>query len=181
MSESMQSFSKMMALGRTLTVDQVPEQSRQSLPVPVPAREDRPLRVAFMFCPAQALPGVTRMAPPNQIAWLDPHSGALLGVRPVTPASFGQSHPPREPLGEFRLAQGVTAESYLALRERLFQLYDLLFPIWAGQASAPEQARWGPSARELLQIFGQVGEPPLIPYYYSLGKDFFDWMRALAR
>jgi len=182
MSDAAMSFSQLMKLGRTQAGEQVSEQSRQSLPVPVPAREDRPLRIAFMYCPSQALPGVNRLAPPNQVVWLDPKSGALIAVRLVTPQSFGRQDPPREPLGEFRLPPGMTADHYLALRERLFQLYDLLFPAWAQLSPQPQdKALLQASAREFLQIFGQISEPPLIPYYYSLGLAYFDWVRALAK
>ncbi|HNT39612.1 MAG TPA: hypothetical protein PKO45_10890 [Rubrivivax sp.] len=174
-------FAQLMKLGRSLVADQVPDQSRQSLPVPVPARAERPLRVAFMYCPAQALPGVNRLAPPNQLAWLDPIHGTLLAVQAVTPASFGQPDAARELLGEFRLPVGVTAESYLALRERLLQLYDLLLPQWAQWSPAVERPVLQANASEFLQVFGKVGEPPLIPYYYSLGRAFFDWVREVAR
>ena len=181
MSDVAMSFSQLMKLGRTQAGEQVSEQSRQSLPVPVPAREDRPLRIAFMYCPSQALPGVNRLAPPTQVVWLDPKTGALIAVRAVTPQSFGRQDPPREVLGEFRLSPGMTADQYLALRERLFQLYDLLFPVWVQSSSQQDKALLQASAREFLQIFGQISEPPLIPYYHSLGRVYFDWVRALAR
>jgi hypothetical protein len=181
MSDPVLPFSQLMTLGRTRAGEQVPEQSRQSLPVPVPGRAQRPLRIAFMYCPSQALPGVNRLAPPNQVVWLDPRNGALMAVSAVTPQSFGQQHPPREPLGEFRLPEGMTADNYLALRERLFQLYDLLHPVWVEGLPKGDRAPWQANAREFLQIFGQISEPPLIPYYYSLGKAYFDWLRALAR
>lgn len=181
MSDKALSFSQLMKLGRTHAGERIPEQSRQSLPVPVPARDDRPVRIAFMYCPSQALPGLNRLAPPNQMVWLDPTTGDLLALKPVTPQSFGQQHPPREPLGEFRLPPGMTADQYLALRERLFQLYDLLFPPWAQNLPPQEPAHLQGAAREFLQIFGQISEPPLIPYYYTLGVAYFDWVRTLAR
>lgn len=181
MSDVAMSFSQLMKLGRTQAGEQVSEQSRQSLPVPVPARDDRPLRIAFMYCPSQALPGFNRLAPPSQVVWLDPRTGALIAVRTVTPQSFGQQHSPNEPLGEFRLPPGMTADNYLALRERLFQLYDLLFPAWVQPSAQQDKALLQASAREFLQIFGQISEPPLIPYYHSLGLAYFDWVRALAK
>ena len=181
MSDNAMSFSQLMKLGRTQAADRIPEQSRQSLPVPVPARSDRPVSIAFMFCPSQALPGVNRLAPPDTMVWLDPRNGELLALKPVTPQSFGQQHPPRELLGEFRLPDGMTGEQYLALRERLFQLYDLLFPAWVLSSTPQGHANLQAAAREFLQIFGQVSEPPLIPYYYTLGVAYFDWVRSVAK
>jgi hypothetical protein len=181
MSVSALPFSQLMKLGRTQAGEQVSEQSRQSLPMPIPARDGRPLRIAFMYCPSQALPGVNRLAPPDQVVWLDPHSGALIAVRAVTPQSFGRQDPPREVLGEFRLPPGMTADNYLALRERLFELYDRLFPLWTRSTTPPQDEVLQATAREFLQIFGQISEPPLIPYYYSLGVAFFDWVRTASR
>ena len=89
MSDQALSFSQLMKLGRTHAGDRIPEQSRQSLPVPVPPRNDRPVSIAFMFCPSQALPGVNRLAPPNAMVWLDPRGGDMLSLKPVTPQSFG--------------------------------------------------------------------------------------------
>jgi hypothetical protein len=172
-------FSELMRLGRVHVMERVSEQSRQSLPVPV--RHDGKVQVAFMYCPTLARPTGSRMAPPDTVAWLDPVSGALATVAAVTPANFGQQHNPNEMLGEFRLPQGLTGDQYLDLRKRLFQLYDLLFAAWAGNPSAPGPALLQGAAREFLQIFGQVSEPPLLPYYHALGTEYFQWVRALAR
>jgi hypothetical protein len=175
----MPDFSELMRLGRAHVTDRVPEQSRQSLPVP--ARRGGRLQVAFMYNPTLTRPGRSWMAPPDAVAWLDPVSGALAAVTAVTPADFGQQHPPGEMLGEFQLPQGLTADQYLDLRQRLFPLYDLLLSAWSGNLPASAPALLQGAAREFLQIFGQVSEPPLLPYYHALGTEYFQWVRALAR
>jgi hypothetical protein len=172
-------FSELMGLGRVHVRERVSEQSRQSLPVPV--RHDGKVQVAFMYAPTLARPTGSRMAPPHAIAWLDPASGALASVASVSPGDFGQQHDPNEFMGEFKLPPGLTGDQYLALCQRLFQLYDALFAAWAPNPSVPGPAVLQGSAREFLQIFGQVGEPPLLPYYHALGTEYFQWVRTLAR
>jgi hypothetical protein len=80
-------FSELMRLGRLQVMERVPEQSRQSLPVPV--QHDGQLRVAFMYAPTLARPTGSRMAPPHAIAWLDSASGALVGVVPTVVTERG--------------------------------------------------------------------------------------------
>ncbi len=172
------SYSELMRLGRVHVMNQVPEQSRQSLPVPV--RLQKELRVAFFYAPAQALPGVNRLAPPHFLAYLDATTGALISVAPVAPSHFNLPHEVNSLLGEFRLPQGMNAEQYLLERERLFGLYANLVPPWLDGAK-PGAANLRLLGTEFLRSFGQVSEPPLMPYYHALGREFFDWVRAVAR
>jgi hypothetical protein len=172
------SFSEIMKLGRSLVMDRIPEQSRQSLPVPVRASEG--FHVAFLYSPSQALPNETRLAPPHFVALLDPVTGKLAGVRHVTPQTFGQAHEPDALIGTFKLAPGTDYKEYLAERERLFRLYERLVPEWAGHASTARQDL-RPLAAEFLRLFSLLSEPPLEPYYNSLGAEFFAWVRAIAR
>lgn len=177
-SSSTPSYGDLMRLGRVQVMDRVPEGSRQSLPIPV--RVDSALRVAFFYAPSQVLPGVNRLAPPNFMAWLDPSTGALLALKAVTPHDFGQSCGANDLIGEYRLPEGMTANEYLAERERLFGLYGNLVPTWmAGAQGGGAGLRL--LAQEFLRSFAKVSEPPLIPYYYAMGREFFDWVRAAAK
>jgi hypothetical protein len=172
-------FSELMKRGRLHVMDRVSEQSRQSLPVP--AWHDGRIQVALMYSPSRARPTGAQMAPPDTVVWLDPTSGGLVAVSAMTLAHFGLDHDPSAPIGEFRLPEGWTADRYLNLRNRLFQLYDLLFAAWAaGRAGRGTRSLHG-AAREFLQVFGQVSEPPLLPYYHALGNEYFQWVRAPAR
>lgn len=172
------SYSDLMRLGRVHAMARVPEQSRQSLPVPV--RTNGKLQVAFFFAPAQILPGLNRLAPPHFIVWLDPANGNLIDVKEVTPQDFGQSHGAKDMIGEYRLPEGLTADAYVLERERLFGLYGNLVPLWMSGTEGDAAAR-RILAQEFLRLFGVVSEPPLIPYYHALGRPFFDWVRAAAR
>ena len=170
-------FEELMRQARILVADKVPEQSRQSLPIP--ARLSKGLHVGFMFAPSQAMPGLNRLAPPNWVAWLLPSTGTLAALQPVTPALLGQQHDPRQMIGEFRLPAGMTAEAYLIERHKLLDLYATLMPAWDGGLPPQQPGLKGPAA-EFLRLFGLLSEPPLIPYYHALGAPFFDWTRATA-
>ncbi len=172
------SFAELMKLGRSLVMDRVPEQSRQSLPVPV--RVNGALRIGFMYSPSQALPNVTRLAPPHFVAWLDPADGTLSDVRAVTPQAFRRTDGAGELLGQFSLPQGMDANQYLAARERLFWLYEQLVPAWFADPRA-ERKDLRPLAMEFIRSFSLLSEPPLAPYYDSLGAEFFTWVRSIAR
>jgi hypothetical protein len=171
------SFAELMKLGRSLVMDRVSEQSRQSLPVPV--RVNGALRVAFMYSPSQALPNVVKLAPPEFVSWLDPVSGALIELRAVTPQTFRQAHAATDLLGQFSLPPGVSLNEHLAQRERLFWLYEQLVPAWFADAKG-ERKDLPPLAVEFTRTFGLVSEPPLAPYYDALGAEFFTWVRSLA-
>jgi hypothetical protein len=168
-------FEALMRQARILVSDKVPEQSRQSLPIPV--RLSKGLHIGFMFAPSQAMPGLNRLAPPNWVAWLHPTTAELAVLQPVTPATFGQAHDARQMIGEFRLPPGMNADAYLAERHKLMALYTTVVMAWDG-GLPPQQAGLQAPAAEFLRLFGLLAEGPLIPYYYALGTAFFDWTRA---
>lgn len=172
------SYSDLMRLGRLHVMDRVPEQSRQSLPIPV--RINGALRVAFFYAPSQVLPGVNRLAPPNFVAWFDPVTGALLTSQKVTPQDFGHLREATDFIGEYRLPKEMTVNQYLVARERLFDLYANLVPTWmtGTQHRTVDQQLL---AQEFLRSFDSISEPPLIPYYHALGKEFFDWVQVIAK
>jgi hypothetical protein len=62
----------------------------------------------------------------------------------------------------------------------MFDLYPSLVLAWQGKMSPRHDGLRQP-AQEFLRLFGRLSEPPLIPYYYALGKQFFDWVREAAK
>jgi len=153
---------------------------RRSLPVP--ARRQNQFLIAIMSCPASIRPDpVPIMWPPSEVAWLDPTSGKLITSVKVSPADFGQTHSVNKPLKwEEDKQADISVESFLDLEDRLFALYDVLFEIWATNPSTRSSALQS-AAREFLKIFDQISEPPLRPYYDALGREYFEWVRALAK
>lgn len=174
---SMVSFAQLMKLGRTLVSDRVPEQSRQSLPIPTRTGESH--CIAFMYSPARALPNLVKLAPPHFVACLNT-AGTLAELRPVTPQVFGQPHRAGDLLGEFSLPPGMTANGYLTRRDHLFALYERLVPVWFENPRAAH-TDLRTTAAEFLREFAALSEPPLTPYYESLGREFFGWVRLTAQ
>jgi hypothetical protein len=167
-------------LARLRASGAVPDEARQSLPIPV--RKSGGAQVLFFFCPAQlsAREGL-RVAPPDYLERIDPATGALVELRAVTPADFGQRHAPDEPLGSVALAADLTPEQYVALRSQLFALYDRLLPAFAAGAERSPGDALRRDARELRAAFERLREEPLAPYYAAIGAEFFAWLEAVAR
>jgi len=151
----------------------------QSLPVPV-RRQDQ-LMIAYMVHAQMAMPGPLIMWPPREIIWLDPVNGKLIEKTNVTPADFGQTDPADEILkvkpSEY---SRLTYDEFAALEKRLYILYDILFPAWATGSSTLSQVQLQNFAHEALDIFYKISKQPLQPYYESLGRDWFSWLRKLA-
>ena len=156
----------------------IPDEGRQSLPIPVRAGH---MHVQFFFCPTQLSPREgLRLAPPNYLERIDVETGALIDLRAVKPAEFGQRHGADEPIGAIVLPPDLTPERYVDLRTRLFQLYDRLMPQFAAGATRPSDAMRD-DAREFRLLFDRLREAPLAEYYAAVGADFFAWLEAMAR
>ena len=152
---------------------------RQSLPVPI-RRQDQSL-IAFMFCFYTFMPDLVQIWPPDTVVWLDPVDGKLIAKTAVSPADFGQTPPANEGFEwKFSMPPGMTTDSYAELRKHFFALYDALFEVWATSPSARSSALQN-AAREFLNIFDWVSEPPLLSYYNALGREYFEWVQALAQ
>ncbi|MGH8219317.1 MAG: hypothetical protein ACREUT_12265 [Steroidobacteraceae bacterium] len=172
------SAEQLYALGRTATLQSVPEQSRESLPIPV--RGPGGLTVAFFFCPSLAIPRAgVKMAPPHYLVTLDPSTGRVRELRAVVPAEFGRRDAPDAPLGLFNLPAGMTPAQYLEQRGTLFVLYDRLLPAFA-HPHEPVSALTRAAAKQFGELFAVLEEPPVAPYYNAVGRDFFDWLQEAA-
>jgi hypothetical protein len=153
---------------------------RQSLPVPV--HHQNKLLVAFMFYPARSISYSAYLLPPYKVGWLDPITGERIDEAQVSPADFGQTDESDKGLPEWNTAPpNVNLDKLASLRkQRLPELYDMLFAAWATDPSSSGHSNLRDQAREFLKVFYQISEPPLKPYYESLGRDWFGWLRKLA-
>jgi len=155
------------------------DEDRQSLPIPV--LRAKGLRVIFFFCPALAKPGQpVGLRPPHYQAVLQPETGKLEELRAVTPRDFGQQHDETEVIGTFALPEGMSAEAFISKRDQLYGLYDILLPEFVAGRSVSDQ-RIRSVAKEFRQIFSVLSEPPLRPYYDSVGDKFFIWVEQLVQ
>lgn len=157
----------------------VPEQSRQSLPVPLFRNGN--LLIAFLYCPALALPKQpVKMSPPQYLLSLRSDTGSLFELKAVAPRDFGQTHKPGEMIGTFALPEKMTVEDFIIKQDRLYGLYDILLPEFTLRKTKVDP-RTKAAAREFNLLFPLLSEPPLKPYYRSLGMEYFNWVDEIAR
>jgi len=166
-------------IGRVRASGAIPDEGRQSLPIPV--RAPAAIHVLFFFCPTQLSPREgARIAPPNYLERIDAATGSLIELRAVEPSDFGLRDAPNEPIGAIRLDDDMTPERYLELRTALFGLYDRLLPHFAaGRAQLGDESR--NDAREFQAIFARLREAPLAEYYTAIGAEFFGWLATVSR
>ena len=157
----------------------VSEQHRQSLPVPLFRNGN--LLIAFLYCPALALPKQpVKISPPQYLVLLRPDTGSLVELKAVAPRDFGQTHKPGEMIGTFALPEKMTVEDFIIKLDRLYGLYDILLPDFALRKTKVDP-RTRAAAREFNLLFPLLSEPPLKPYYRSLGMEYFNWVDEIAR
>jgi len=164
-------------LARMRSSGAVPEQYRQSLPVPI--LRDGSTWLAFFYCPSMFLPGKpVQLKAPRFRLTLDPRTGSLVELKAVTAREFGIRDTGDHFIGTFGLPQGMTAADYMAKLARFCTLLDQLLPLYGGPApsASPSLKR---ISNELHHLFLELSEPPLHPYYQALGKDFFTWLDRL--
>lgn len=166
-------------LARMLTSGAVPEQYRQSLPMPV--LRNNTIALALFYCPSRFAPGQpVQLQAPRYRLFLNPFTGVLEELKAVTGRDFGLGDPGEAPIGSFGLPQGMTADDYMGKLERLFTLYDQLLPLFGG-TPPPKSHYLKKIGDEFHQLFNELSEPPLLPYYQVLGKDFFTWLDRLRQ
>lgn len=153
----------------------VPPMAHQSYPIPV--RGGGGLRVVFLYSVARPVYGQgTFMLAPSHRAVLDASDGALKEVGPITPRDLGVTDPAQRIFPAVKMPPDLTAEQFEARQKQLFATYDKLLPLFA--------AGHDPAAKDAAsfeELFSQVSEPPLAPYYRAVGAEFFAWLAAAKR
>lgn len=152
----------------------VPDESRQSMPLP--NLIEGTLRVSFFFCPAVVTPQEgAKLIPPNLVCHMDPVTGTLIELRAVTPSDFGQSDDPSKELGRYTMPTGMTPIEYVNKRSRLFELYDQLLPVFSGK-SHKSKSDVHLTIEEFKKSFDELSEPVLRTYYRNGAAEFFKWL-----
>jgi hypothetical protein len=168
---------EMIGLAQTGPAAALPDETHQSYPIPVPASGGS-IRIAFLFAPSHLQRGVGLvLAAPNYAAFLSAATGEVLEKGAVTPADLGVRNKAGEVLGPFVLPARMSGEDYAKEREHLYDAYDVLLAAWAsGQRGSNLDRRTRSAAQDFVRLFARLSEPPLAPYYRSVGKDFFPWV-----
>jgi hypothetical protein len=176
--QSPKTSAELTKLARTYSMGAVSEQYRQSLPIPV--WSNSAVDVEFFFAPAHARPQQPVDLFPPKFALTLHLDGSLIRLWKVSPRDFGLNHDAAQSIGRFGLPEGWTYENYEERHARLLESLDILLPQFAAQNSRPD-GETGAAAREYLKLFKELMEPPLTPYYETLGKPFFAWVRAASQ
>jgi hypothetical protein len=157
----------------------LPDETHQSLPIPLPPA-GRSVTVAFLFLPSHAQRGVgLLLSAPSHRALIDAASGKVAEMKAVTPSELGVGDKVGKILGTFALPKGMSSEQYRVEQEHLYDAYDVLLPAWvAGLKAADAGSRVRSAAREFTRLFARVSEPPLAPYYRTVGRAFFTWVQG---
>lgn len=145
-----------------------------SLPFPVAGATG--LRIAVFLAQATPVDGsaAQRVMPPRHVVYALAMTGAFVELAAIRPSDFGLDHAADEPLGEVTFAA-----DRISKRERFFDLLDQFLPMLAigrlpGEPSAKKVTR------DLRELFHELAEPPLLPYYRALGGRFLTFLERAA-
>jgi hypothetical protein len=155
----------------------LPLETYQSYPILLEPERGAPPLVAFFYGTQRATREGRYLVAPDLLVHLDARSGEVARKRAVTPADLRGPHKPGEIAGLQPGHKGWTAEDWDRLHARLFGLYDraaLRF------LDGVDPVKYRSEAKELSDLFKDALEVPLLPYYHSLGKDFFTWLQRGA-
>lgn len=125
---------------------------------------------------------------PDAVFFVDPHRGEDVHIDHWTKSDhFGLPEPvPHEvgdsmvrAVGRFDDPRQPPEPWRAPMRERIHDAVDVLLPFFAdgAQALPPEAAK---AAREFRDMFPELCEPGLLPYYKAVAKDFFAWVETVA-
>ena len=145
-----------------------------SLPVPVPGVSG--LRAAVMLARTEPVDGSSarRIFAPSHVVYAAAMTGDFVELAAISAGDLGLEGEPGAALGEVVLAADREAK-----RARLFELIDVVSPVFAtGRAAETREVK--SAAAALLPLWDEVAEAPLRPWYRALGRRFFGWVERAA-
>jgi hypothetical protein len=154
--------------------------THQSYPIPVRGGR-RGMVMHFLYCPRKIedpKAGLT-LWPPTFVAILDAYTGKLEEMRKLTPGEFGPRHPADQRLGHCRTPGQAEEDEFLIKLAYWYQAVDTMLPLFVKRAfglTHEEQEE----ARKLSQLNAEILEPPLMPYYQAIGREYFDWLSLVT-
>lgn len=84
-----------------------------------------------------------------------------------------------ELLSMFLLPEGMTIDQYILNMDRLYVLYDKLIPEFiSGKFRISDERR--ANVNEFRELFSLLNAPCLLPYYNSIGGNFFRWLDVVS-
>ena len=156
----------------------IPRETAQSYPVPV--QSEKGISVAFMYYMKKVAPPADPiLSSPRFLMLVNPSDGEILQIKRVKPSNFGIDWPEEKPVGIYKLAPEITVEIFFKKRKQLFALYDKILPLYENSNTAINSEERKTLA-EFYELFNELVEKPLLPYYKALNPDFFPWIEGLV-
>jgi hypothetical protein len=110
---------------------------------------------------------------------VDPANGQFGELRSVQGQDFGQTYVPGQIIGKYGMPPGVTPEEFLPKRAELYADLDALLPAFAASQQTLDGSTLE-AAKEFKELFNLLAEPPLMPFYHVVGREFFQWLDQVA-
>ena len=162
------------AAGRTAQAV-LPDEIGETLPVVT--RTPEGVRALVLYYRIIGPPRRGTPSLPTHAMYLDPSTGTVTSFRAVNPEDIG-IRPPLDPVPGVHVDMS-DMNAFLARRARFFEISP---DVWAAfaQGGASVDATTAETVKEYWDLFRQVVNAPVAPYYTYAAKDFFDWVRAVA-
>jgi hypothetical protein len=147
---------------------------RQGLPV-ITLHNGKPILKVIICEFLIGRPEGTLVKPPSYLALANLETSSLIELRAVDAADFDQPEPDSDFLDPFLYPLEFTPEMMHQQRNEMFATWDDVLPLYLKRAplSSRQQAQAVERARK---YFTALSEPPLRPYYETIGHDFFHWL-----
>jgi hypothetical protein len=143
---------------------------------PIPGHRDGALGYSFFYYASFGPPPAKsfKLYPPSWVAWLLAADGSVHELRHTEPKEVGLDAKRGEPFATHCWPEHWTVEEADQKRKDLLAAYDAVVDFWE------QRRRPSRSETEMLENFRrrflEITEPPLLPCYQALGREFFQWL-----
>lgn len=118
-------------------------------------------------------PASPKIYPPTGIAIIDLDDEKIIEFRPLRPEELGRNVSPDESLGEYSLPKGTSAKNVQNRKTELYCHCDAIAEDFAHRKIDKNTVEAG---KKYMEIFQEIGERPLEPYYRAFNPSFFHWL-----
>lgn len=143
---------------------------------PIPDHHQGELRYVFFYYAAFGPPPAKsfKLYPPSWAVWILAADASIHQLRHVEPKQIGIDAKPGEPFATHAWPAQWTVEEADQKRKDLLAAYDPVVELWESGRRIT-----GPDAKIVEDFrgkFAELTQPPLLPCYQVLGREFFQWV-----
>lgn len=160
---------------RGMVLGVIPDEYRQSLPIPCMLGNQ--VVLDFLFLPTSRLAAGQALFPPKVCVRFT-HDGDFVRALTINEDELLPGHQQGHSLGSAYLLEKLSYDEYLQHRDRYLNLISQ----WCQLRQQGLAAQFGKQhALETLNLFEQVSEGPLRDYYQKWGRDFFQSLQQISQ